>query len=164
MLPTIARALGATQLAPPLVDSLPAFVGGRRQLLVLDNVEHVLDAAADVAELLARCPGWSCWPPAGRRCGCRGERDRPVAPLPLPRGDGSPRRSRASPAAQVFLDRARAAGRAVALTAATAADVAAICRRLDGLPLALELAAAHARFLSPAALLGRLDCRDQLRR
>lgn len=86
----------------------------------------------------------------------RAERERPLGPLPLPAGSSAGAVA-ASPAAQVFLDRAAAAGRPGALTDATAADVAAICRRLDGLPLALELAAAHARYLPPAALLGRLD-------
>ncbi|WP_167761840.1 helix-turn-helix domain-containing protein [Blastococcus sp. CT_GayMR19] len=156
VLPTVARALGATQLAPPLVDSLPSFLGSRRQLLVLDNVEHVLDAAADLAGLLARCPGLVVLATSRAALRVRGERDRPLEPLSLPAGS-DPAAVASSAAAQVFLDRARDAGRSVALTSATAADVAAICRRLDGLPLALELAAAHARFLSPAALLGRLD-------
>ncbi|MGY1633453.1 ATP-binding protein [Geodermatophilus sp. SYSU D01186] len=156
VLPTLARALGARQLAPPLGDSLAAFVGTRRQLVVLDNVEHVLDAAADVADLLARCPGLAVLATSRAALRVRAERDRPLDPLPVPAG-ADVASVAASPAAQVFLDRARAAGRAVPLTGATAADVAAICRRLDGLPLALELAAAHARFLSPAALLARLD-------
>ncbi|UOY01841.1 ATP-binding protein [Blastococcus sp. PRF04-17] len=145
VLPTVARALGAQRLATPLVDALAAFVGTRRQLLVLDNVEHVLDAAPDVAELLARCPGLVALATSRAALRIRAERDRPLDPLPLPAG------------MQVFLDRARAAGRPLELTGATAADVAAICRRLDGLPLALELAAAHTRFLTPSALLGRLD-------
>ena len=156
VLPTIARALGAQQPAAPLLDSLAAFVGSRRRLLVLDNVEHVLDAAADVAELLARCPGLVVLATSRAALRVRAERDRPLDPLPLP-ATTDPAAVAGSPAAQVFLDRARAAGRDLPLTDATAADVAAICRRLDGLPLALELAAAHARFLSPAALLGRLD-------
>jgi predicted ATPase len=156
VLPTVARALGARQLAPPLGDSLAAVVGARRQLVVLDNVEHVLDAAADVADLLARCPELVVLATSRAALRVRAERDRPLDPLPVPAG-ADVATVAASPAARVFLDRARAAGREVPLTGATAADVAAICRRLDGLPLALELAAAHARFLSPAALLTRLD-------
>jgi predicted ATPase/DNA-binding XRE family transcriptional regulator len=156
VLPTIARAVGAQQLPAPLLDGLTSFLGARRQLVVLDNVEHVLDAAPDVAELLARCPGLVVLATSRAALRVRAERERPLDPLPLPGGTGTAAVA-ASPAAQVFLDRARAAGRPVALSDATAADVAAICRRLDGLPLALELAAAHARFLSPAALLDRLD-------
>ncbi len=156
VLPTVARAVSAQQLAPPLLDSLAAFIGARRQLVVLDNVEHVLDAAADVAELLARCPNLVVLATSRAALRVRAELDRPLEPLPLPTG-ATATAVADSPAAQVFLDRARAAGRPVALTDATAADVAAICRRLGGLPLALELAAAHARFLTPAALLGRLD-------
>ncbi len=156
VLPAIARAVGAQQLTPPLLGSLAAFLGSRRQLVVLDNVEHVLGAAADVAELLARCPNLVVLATSRAALRVRAELDRPLGPLALPTGTGAEAVA-ASPAAQVFLDRARAAGRPVALTDATAADVAAICRRLDGIPLALELAAAHARFLAPAALLDRLD-------
>jgi hypothetical protein len=101
-----------------------------------------------VAELLARCPGLVVLGTSRAALRVRGERDRPLEPLSLPAGS-DPAAVASSPAARVFLDRARDAGRSVALTDATAADVAAICRRLDGLPLALELAAAHARFLSP---------------
>ncbi|SOE03545.1 ATP-binding protein [Blastococcus haudaquaticus] len=155
-LPAVARALGAPALAAPLLDALTMFVGTRRQLVVLDNVEHVLDAAPDVAELLARCPGLVVLATSRAALRVRAELERPLDPLPLPRSSAAAAVS-ASPAVQVFLDRARAAGRPIAVTDATAADVAAICRRLDGLPLALELAAAHARFLTPAALLGRLD-------
>ncbi|MGY1639377.1 ATP-binding protein [Geodermatophilus sp. SYSU D00742] len=156
VLPTIARALGAPRLAPPFGDALAAVVGARRRLVVLDNVEHVLDAAADVADLLARCPGLVVLATSRAALRVRAELDRPLEPLPVPAGRGVAAVAD-SPAAQVFLDRARAAGRPVPLNGATAADVAAICRRLDGLPLALELAAAHARYLSPAALLARLD-------
>jgi predicted ATPase/transcriptional regulator with XRE-family HTH domain len=156
VLPTVARALGTRQLGTPLVDALAASLGGRRLLLVLDNLEHLLDAAADVAALVARCPGLVVLATSRAALRVRAELERPLEPLALPeRADAVA--VAASPAARVFLDRARAAGRDVALTDATAPDVAAICRRLDGLPLALELAAAHARFLTPAALLARLD-------
>lgn len=156
VLPAVARALGAHQLAPPLLDALAAFIGRRRQLVVLDNVEHVLDVAPDVAELLRRCPGLVVLATSRAALRVRAETERPLDPLPLPSG-ADPAAVGGSPAVQVFLDRARAAGRPITLTGTTTADVAAICRRLDGLPLALELAAAHARFLSPSALLERLD-------
>ncbi len=156
VLPTVARAVGGQQPAGPALDALATVLGSRRLLLVLDNLEHVLDAAADVAALLARCPGLVVLATSRAALRVRAEVERPLDPLPLPTGP-APAAVAVSPAAQVFLDRARAAGRPVTLTEATAADVAAICRRLDGLPLALELAAAHARFLAPDALLARLD-------
>ncbi len=156
VLPTIARAAGAQQLHPPWVDTLTSFLGDRRLLLVLDNVEHVLDAASDVAELIARCPGLVVLATSRAALRVRAEHERPLKPLALPSDPGSSAVA-ASPAAQVFLDRARATGRAIALTDANAPNIDAICRRLGGLPLALELAAAHVRFLSPAALLERLD-------
>jgi predicted ATPase/DNA-binding XRE family transcriptional regulator len=156
VLPTLARALGGRQLSGPVADAVAARLGDRRHLVVLDNVEHVLDAAPEVADLLARCPGLAVLATSRAPLRVRAERERPLGPLPLPAGSSAAAVA-ASPAAQVFLDRAAAAGRPGALTDASAADVAAICRRLDGLPLALELAAAHARYLPPAALLGRLD-------
>ncbi|PWW23997.1 putative ATPase [Geodermatophilus normandii] len=156
VLPTLARALGGRQLSGPVAEAVAARLGERRHLVVLDNAEHVLDAAPEVADLLARCPGLAVLATSRAPLRVRAERERPLGPLPLPAGSSAGAVA-ASPAAQVFLDRAAAAGRPDALTDATAADVAAICRRLDGLPLALELAAAHARYLPPAALLGRLD-------
>jgi predicted ATPase/transcriptional regulator with XRE-family HTH domain len=156
VLPAIARALGVRQLADPLVDGLAAALGARRQLLVLDNLEQVLAAAPDIGELLARCPGLVALVTSRAALRIRAELERPLDPLPVP-GRDDPAAVSASAAAQVFLDRARAAGAAVPLTAQTARDIAAICRRLDGLPLALELAAAHARFLPPQQLLARLD-------
>ncbi|MGY1601702.1 ATP-binding protein [Geodermatophilus sp. SYSU D00815] len=155
VVPTLARALGVRQLADPLIDAVAAHLGSRDHLVVLDNVEHVLDAAGDVAELLRRAPGLTVLATSRAPLRIRAERDYPLAPLPVP-GSTHPDDVGRSPAARVFLDRARAAGRDIALDR-SAPDVAAICRRLDGLPLALELAAAHARFLDPAALLARLD-------
>ncbi|MGY1620236.1 ATP-binding protein [Geodermatophilus sp. SYSU D00691] len=155
VLPTLARALGVRQLADPLIDAVVAQLGDREHLVVLDNLEHVLDAAGDVADLLARAPGLTVLATSRAPLRIRAEREYPLTPLPVP-GSTHPDDVGRSPAAQVFLDRARAAGREIRLSSA-ATDVAAICRRLDGLPLALELAAAHARFLDPAALLARLD-------
>ncbi len=155
VLPALARALGGRQLTGPVLDAVAARLGGRAHLVVLDNVEHVLDAAPDVAALLARCPGLAVLATSRAALRVRAEREHPLGPLPVPaRPDAAT--VAASPAARLFLDRAAAAGRAVSLQEA-AADVAAICRRLDGLPLALELAAAHARYLPPSALLDRLD-------
>jgi predicted ATPase/transcriptional regulator with XRE-family HTH domain len=156
VLPAVARALGVRQLGEPVVDRVAAVVGDRRQLIVLDNLEHVLGVAPEIAELLARCPGLVVLATSRAPLRIRAELERPLDPLPLPTGNDAATVA-ASPAGTVFLDRARAAGGTVALTEQTAPDVAAICRRLDGLPLALELAAAHARYLPPKQLLARLD-------
>ncbi|WP_336027067.1 ATP-binding protein [Geodermatophilus sp. FMUSA9-8] len=156
VLPELARVLGGRQPAGPAADAVAARLGDRRCLVVLDNVEHVLDAAPEVAALLARCPGLSVLATSRAALRVRAEREYPLGPLPVP-AHADAGTVAASPAARLFLDRAAAAGRPLSLDDATAADVAAICRRLDGLPLALELAAAHARYLPPSALLGRLD-------
>ena len=156
VVPEIARAVGGRQPAGDAADAVAARLGERRCLVVLDNAEHVLDAAPEVAALLARCPGLAVLATSRAALRVRAEREYPLGPLPVP-ARADPGTVAASPAARLFLDRAADAGRPVTLDDATAADVAAICRRLDGLPLALELAAAHARYLPPSALLGRLD-------
>ncbi|HSK55985.1 MAG TPA: helix-turn-helix domain-containing protein [Jiangellales bacterium] len=156
VLPTVARVMGGQHRAGPAVDSLAAALGARRHLLVLDNLEHVLDVAGNLADLLTRCPGLHVLATSRAALRVRAEHAVPLDPLPVPTDDDVAAVA-ASPAVQVFLDRAAAAGGTVVLDPGTAADVAAICRRLDGLPLALELAAAHARFLTPSALLGHLD-------
>ncbi|NYJ03945.1 ATP-binding protein [Petropleomorpha daqingensis] len=155
VVPTLARALGVRQSGAALLDAVVAQLGSREHLVVLDNLEHVLDAAGDVAELLTKAPRLTVLATSRAPLRIRAEREYPLAPLPVP-GSSHPDDVARSPAVQVFLDRARAAGREVALHG-NAAELAQICRRLDGLPLALELAAAHARFLDPAALLQRLD-------
>jgi predicted ATPase len=108
VLPAIARALGVRQLSDPLVDGVTAFVGTRRQLLVLDNLEQVLDAAPDIGELLARCPGLVALATSRAALRIRAELDRPLDPLPVPARD-DPSSVAESAAALVFLDRARAA-------------------------------------------------------
>jgi predicted ATPase len=123
---------------------------------VLDNLQHLLDAAADLAALLDRCPGLVVLATSRAPLRLRLEQDYPLGPLTLPR-TGDVAGVTASPAAQMFLERARAVDPGLELNAANARAVAAICGRLDGLPLALELAAAHARLLPPPALLDRLS-------
>ena len=157
VLPTVGRALGLVQLDPgSALDAVIEHVADRPTLLLLDNLEHVVDVAADVATLLARCPGLVVLATSRAPLRVRPEQEYPLSPLAVPLST-SLAVVAASPAARVFLDRARAVAPGLALTTATAPAVAAICRRLDGLPLALELAAAHARLLPPAALLDRLD-------
>jgi len=150
VLPTIAQILsvreaGERSLAARLADVLR----DRRLLLVLDNFEHVVEAAPLVADLLAACPGLAVLATSRVRLRLSGEREHAVPPLGLT-DDG---------AVRLFVERARAVREAFALTPATAPVVAAICRRLDGLPLAIELAAARIKVLPPAALLARLERR-----
>ena len=160
VLPRIATALGVVEgvHADGLVERLAAHLAGRRVLVVLDNVEQVLAAAPAVADLLARAPGLTVVATSRAPLRVRAEREVPVGPLALPEDD-DPASVSASPAVAVFLDRAAATGVQWAVTPETAATLAGIARRLDGLPLALELAAAGARVLPPEALLGRLEQR-----
>jgi predicted ATPase len=132
-----------------------------RLLLVLDNCERVLDAAAQLSTLLAHCPGLTVLATARQPFRVRGEREFPVAPLPLLASDGQWSFAEVSSNAAVglFVERASAVRPDFALTIDNAAVLAEVCRRLDGLPLAIELAAARSKFLSPHTLLARLQPR-----
>jgi predicted ATPase len=156
----IVRAVGAELggTAAPL-DALVEQLGDDRWLLILDNLEQVIDAARDLGELLARCGGVAILATSRTALGLRAEREYPVPPLPLPAdAAGVPLEElMASPAVALFVDRARAVRPDFALTEGNTAAVVAICRRLEGLPLAIELAAARTRLLDPDALLGRLS-------
>lgn len=160
VLPAIARACGVQEVrGVPLRDRLRASLRARGILLVLDNVEHLLAAAPEVAALLADCPQLAVLATSRAPLRVRGEREYPVAPLATPPLGHAPTMIEvaAAPAARLFVACAGACAPGFALTEANAAAVAAICRRLDGLPLALELAAAWIRLLPPARLLTRLD-------
>src|SRR5262249_18462476 len=136
------------------------YLGARQVLLVLDNFEQVVGAAANVGDLLAACPAVKVLVTSREPLGLSGERELPLAPLPVPDDERpSAARLRASAAARLFVERATAVDPAFALTDQNAPAVARICRRLDGLPLALELAAARVRTLPPAALADRLESR-----
>ncbi|MET8014683.1 BTAD domain-containing putative transcriptional regulator [Streptomyces sp. NPDC005271] len=132
---------------------LVEYCAHRRLLLLLDNCEHVIDTAARLAEtLLAHCPGVTVLATSREPLGVPGETVRPVEPLPP------------VPAHQLFAERAATVrpGFDPAANPATAAAVAEICRRLDGLPLAIELAAARLRLLTPRQIADRLDDRFRL--
>jgi predicted ATPase len=128
----------------------------------LDNLEQVVSAAGELGELLARSRGVTILATSRTVLGLAAEREYPVPPLPLPdSAPGGPATVpiaalASSPAVALFVDRARAVRPGFALAAGNAAAVAEICRRLEGLPLAIELAAARTRLLDPAALLARL--------
>jgi non-specific serine/threonine protein kinase len=142
-------------------DLLARHFARRRALLLLDNFEHLLPAAPVVPDLLARCPALRILATSRAALRVSGEHEFAVPLLDLP----DPRRPLAAAdlerhaATRLFLERSRAAGARLALADEEVAAVAAICRRLDGLPLALELAAARTRLFPPAALLARLDHR-----
>jgi predicted ATPase len=121
-----------------------------RVLLVIDNFEHVLEGAAAVAALLARNPGISALVTSQRPLRVYGEWELSVPPLAT------------SESVQLFVERARAGAPEFALTQSNAAVLAEICRRLDGLPLAIELAAPRIKLLPPHELLRRLDDRLML--
>jgi predicted ATPase/class 3 adenylate cyclase len=162
VLPTIAAALRVKEEpARPLRDTLRTWLADRRLLLLLDNFEQVLDAAAAVSALLRAAPGLTVLVTSRTLLHLYGEHAFPVPPLQLPGPDQvlSPDALGEVPAIALFLARARAANPGVTLSAGNAAAVAAICARLDGLPLALELAAARTRLLAPAAILAQLDHR-----
>jgi predicted ATPase len=157
---TIARSLGLREeQGQSAADTLRAHLQERRTLLVLDNFEHLLEAATEVVHLIEACPGLVVLATSRAPLRVRSEQEYPVPPLELPPSIRNPGEEEVLriPSARLFLERARAASPSFALTPENAGTVAAICWRLGGLPLALELAAAKVRVLEPAALLPRLD-------
>jgi predicted ATPase/class 3 adenylate cyclase len=158
----VAQSLGVTEAGRGgLVEALEEYLRERQLLLVLDNFEQLLDAGPLVAELLARAPGMKALVTSRAVLRLVAEHDYPVPPLQLPdltdrldvQSVGS------SEAVALFVQRARAAKHDFELTERNVAAVAAICARLEGLPLAIELAAARVRLLPPEALLARLQSR-----
>ncbi len=165
VLPTIARTLGVREVTNRrLRESLHAHLRSKNLLLLLDNFEQVVDAAPEVAELLAVGPGLVALVTSRERLRVRGEHIVVVPPLSLP-AEPSPTVNNGelvaslgrSAAGRLFVARARDAQTTFTVTPANAAAIATICRRLDGLPLAIELAAVHIRAITPEALLARLD-------
>jgi predicted ATPase/transcriptional regulator with XRE-family HTH domain len=159
----IAKALGiATETGETPLDSLRLSLQNRSLLLVLDNLEHLLESASVVSELLASCPRLRVLVTSRARLRLRGEHVLHVDPLEIPilpvnDSPASLEALAANPAMRLFLDRAQEAAFDFALTDQNAQPIRDICRRLDGLPLAIELAAARIGPLSPTALLARLE-------
>jgi predicted ATPase len=160
VLPAIARELGVRDTGDgPLSQQLGVARAGRRDLIVLDNFEQVLDAASDIVTLLTDLPDATFLVTSRARLRVRGEQVFDVEPLAVP-PDSAELTVEAileSPAVRLFRDRARAADPRFDVTADNVADVARICRALEGVPLAIELASARIRALTPAAMLARLD-------
>jgi predicted ATPase/DNA-binding CsgD family transcriptional regulator len=163
---TFASALGLTPAADrPLVDSLIHFLRPRQSVLLVDNCEHLLDSTAEfLGRLLAYCPAVQVLATSRAPLRLDGEHLLPVEPLPLPRDGASLVALAQNEAVQLFVARAQAVRSAFRLGEANAATVAALCRALDGLPLALELAAARISLLSPDALLAQTHGRLRLLR
>jgi predicted ATPase len=160
----IAAGLGLNTSAGRLLADLESYLRARRLLLALDNFEQVMDAAPLLAELLATAAGLVVLVTSRTVLRLRGEHEFLVPPLPIPpaAADADPAGLLGYASVGLFVERAHAADQGFELTAANAAAVAEICRRLDGLPLAIELAAAWVRLLPPQALLARLDQRFSL--
>ena len=162
---TIAKALGIKEAGPrPLLELLRAYLSDRHLLLVLDNFEQVTEAAPALTELLEWCPDLKVLVTSRERLHLSGEHEYPVPPLKLPDADlvPEPDTSPTYEAVELFLERARAVKPNFRLDEGNAAAVAQICLRLDGLPLAITLAAARIKVLSPQAMLGRLNRRPEL--
>jgi predicted ATPase len=157
----IAAALGLNTSGSRLITDLKSYLRARRLMLVLDNFEQVMGAAPLVAELLRAAPGVVALVTSRMVLRLSGEHEFPVPPLPVPPigagGDAAEVQRCAS--VRLFVQRAQAASAGFELTSGNAGAVAEICRQLDGLPLAIELAAARVRLLPPQALLARLDDR-----
>ncbi len=154
----VATALGlAEEIGRTPRETVLAALREREALLVLDNFEQITAAAGFVAAMLAACPRVKLVATSRVPLHIRGEREYPLPPLAVPEPGASGVADATTPAVELFVERARAAKPDFALTEANAGAVAAICARLDGLPLAIELAAARVRLFPPAALLARLD-------
>jgi predicted ATPase len=159
VLTAIGRAAGADLIGTrsPL-EALAETFGDGAWLLILDNLEQVVQVARELGELPARCPQLAILATSRTVLRLRAEREYPVRPLPVPADPAHVPLAelRSWPAVALFADRARAVRPDFALTEGNVAAVAEICRRLEGLPLAIELAAARTRLLAPAVLLDRL--------
>ncbi len=157
---TILQSLGETALSlSPAHDQLKAFLQHRHILLVLDNLEHLLDWTGDLVALLACCPNIRILATSQAPLGVEGERVERVPPLALPDTTATPDAIYASDAASLFVARAQAVNPGIAANEVNAGTIAALCRHLDGLPLAIELAAARSSIMNPVSILERLDRR-----
>jgi predicted ATPase/class 3 adenylate cyclase len=164
LVPTIARELGLKESGtqPPL-EEVQTFVGERQFLLLLDNFEQIVAAAPQLEELLAACPRLSILVTSRAVLHLSAEQVIPVTPLALPNLSTSDHENIAGSAAvTLFVQRARHILPSFQLTPTNAGAIAEVCVRLDGLPLAIELAAARVKLLPPQALLARLSQRLQL--
>lgn len=158
VLPTIARSMGLQDAGnDTATEWIVAFLRGRRALLVLDNVEQVVDSAPALVELVAATPGLTLLATSRIRLRVNGEHQYPVPSLGVSGGRLASDHAEPSAAMALFIERARAVQPGFSVDPDEGRAVEAICRRLDGLPLAIELAAARMTMFTPAALLDRLE-------
>jgi len=163
VVPTIARALGPLA-APGSTDAerLRDYLATRSLLLVLDSFEQLLEAAPVVSDLAAGAPGLKVVVASRALLRVSGEYNFELPPLELPRLGATPQELATVPSVSLFVQRAQAVVSDFALTHANAADVAELCRRLEGIPLAIELAARRTKVLAPGPMLARLSQRLDL--
>ncbi|CAA9479511.1 MAG: Adenylate cyclase [uncultured Solirubrobacteraceae bacterium] len=160
VLAAIAHRLGVDERdATSLHDGLAASLRDKQVLLLLDNFERVVAAGQAIVRLLEACPRLVVLVTSRVALQLRGGLDYPIAPLVLPEPTDAPESLLRSPAVELFVDLARASGAELRMEGQTPGAVAEICRRLDGVPLAIELAAAKVRFLPPPVLLARVEKR-----
>jgi predicted ATPase/DNA-binding XRE family transcriptional regulator len=161
VLPTVATVLGVPEGGDGLETRLRGFLANKRALLVLDNVERVVAAAPRVTAMLAHAPGLRVLATSRMPLHVQGEQEFPLSPLAFPDATSLSSREEVEQfaAVRLFVERARAIQPDFAMSAANARAIAAICQRVDGLPLAIELAAARVRVLPPMALVARLEKR-----
>jgi predicted ATPase len=161
---SIAQALGLKGVGVPMIERIIDALRERRTLLLLDNFEHLLTAAPLVRDLLGACPALKILVTSRSPLHLSGEQEFVVPPLSHPGSDlvTAPEQLARYEAIALFTERARSIRPEFALRAENAAAVSSICRQLDGLPLAIELAAARIRLLPPQALLARLQHRFEL--
>ncbi|MGE5274364.1 MAG: protein kinase domain-containing protein [Verrucomicrobiota bacterium] len=160
----VAEALGIEESREePLLEAIRARFAESTALLVLDNFEHVIEAAPFVAGVVAAAPTLKILVTTQAALRVRGEHELVLSPLPVPEEPGSSGGTLgAGPAVELFVERAREVDPDFELTAKNVGTVVEICRRLDGLPLAIELAATRVRLLSPEAIVRHLDERFEL--
>ena len=160
VLPTVARALGVLESSGrTIIDGLISVVGTARMLLILDNMEQILAAGPDLGQMLEALPGVRVLVTSRAPLRLSWEHEYPLSTLPVPSEDAGAGSIADSDAVALFVERARTVSPEFGLTADNEQVVAAITRKLDGLPLALELAAARLRSFTPDELLQRLDDR-----
>jgi non-specific serine/threonine protein kinase len=158
----VAQALGVQESgSEPVLAILRSVIGRTFVLLVLDNFERVMGAAGFVSQLLTEAPDLGCLITSREPLHIRAERVFPVEPLPVPGADLTDLAAiAATPSVELFVDRGQARRLDFRLTSDNAPAIVEICRRMDGLPLAIELAAAQVGVLTPEAILARLEARE----
>lgn len=159
LIPLLADALGIKKAeGRTLGDAIASFIYDKKVLLVLDNLEQVISAAPDIAGLIARCPNLGILVTSRTPLRIRAEKEYQLHPLPLPQDEElmSADELMDYPSVALFVGRAKRVNPNFSMIPENALDIVRICRRLDGLPLAIELAASRIRMLAPKALLQKL--------